>query len=111
MDASDTENNLLKAIVTGITSDNVKLELIYSFDVNDKYYNTEVKVTNLGDKPITDVRFTRTFDPDQDANTKGVYATYNKIICSPDSSKEGGEDNYGCCSWRKYIRRFLLRII
>ena len=94
VDASDTENNLLKAIVTGITSDNVKLELIYSFDVNDKYYNTEVKVTNLGDKPITDVRFTRTFDPDQDANTKGVYATYNKIICSPDSSKEGGEDNY-----------------
>ena len=93
-DASEPDKNLLKAVVTGITSDNVKLELIYSFDVNDKYYNTEVKVTNLGDKTITDVRFTRTFDPDQDAFTHGVYATYNKIVSSPDSSKEGGADNY-----------------
>ena len=93
-DASEPDKNLLKAVVTGITSDNVKLELIYSFDVNDKYYNTEVKVTNLGDKPITDVRFTRTFDPDQDADKHGVYATYNKIVSSPDSSKEGGADNY-----------------
>ena len=94
IDQSDVKNNILKAFVTGVTDENVKVELTYTFDVNDKYYNTEVKVTNLGDKPITDVRFIRSFDPDQDAQTQNEYSTYNKVICNPDSSKEGGEDNF-----------------
>lgn len=94
VDQSDVSNNILKAYVSGVTNENVKVELTYSFDVNDKYYNTEVKITNLGDKPITDVRFLRSFDPDQDSWTGGESQTYNKVICNPDSSKEGGEDNF-----------------
>ena len=93
-DQSDTANDLLKAVVTGVTPENVKLEITYTFGVNDKYYNTEVKVTNLGDKPITDVRFIRSFDPDQDAEIHNEYSTYNKVICNPDSSIEGSDTNF-----------------
>ena len=93
-DESDLSNNILKAVVTGITKENVKMEIIYSFHVDDKYYNTEVKITNLGDQTISDVRFTRSFDPDQDADLNGVYDTYNKVTSNPDSTKSGGEDNY-----------------
>ena len=94
VDASDVSKGELKAIVTGITKENVKMELIYSFNVDDKYYKTEVKITNLSDKTLTDVRFVRSFDPDQDVDIYGDYDTYNKVVCNPVSSKEGGEDNY-----------------
>ena len=94
VDKSVVNKNLLKAYVSGITNENVKVELTYSFGVDDKYYNTEVIVTNHGNKPITDVRFIRSFDPDQDAQTQSAYDTYNKVICNPDSSKEGSDENF-----------------
>jgi len=93
-DESDISNGLLKAVITGITKENVKVEITYSFGVNDKYYLTDVKITNLGDKDITDVRFTRSFDPDQDADKYSQYNTYNKVICNPDSTQEGSNTNY-----------------
>ena len=95
-DISETSNGVLKAKVEGITTENVKIEIIYSFGIDDKYYNTEVTITNLGSNKITDVRFVRSFDPDQDVDVHGdsFYDTYNKVICNPDSTKDGGEDNY-----------------
>ena len=93
-DESDIENGILKAKVTMTTPENVVVENTYSFGVDDKYYRTEVKVTNNGTQEITDVRFFRSFDPDQDVKIYDNYYTYNKVICNPDSSKEGGSDNF-----------------
>ena len=37
-DESDLENGILKAVVTGITKENVKVEITYTFKVDDTYY-------------------------------------------------------------------------
>ena len=93
-DESDLEQGILKAVVTGITKENVKIEITYSFKVDDTYYSTSVTITNLGEEDITDVRFTRSFDPDQDHDIYGEFDTYNKVICNPDSDQEGSSTNY-----------------
>ena len=94
VDASDLANGKLKAIVTGITNQNVKIVITYSFDVNDLFYTTDVEIINVGTSAIEDVRFVRSFDPDQDADIYSKYDTYNKVICNPVSDRPGGTDNY-----------------
>ena len=93
-DESDTTNGLLKAIVSGTTPENIKIEIVYSFKTDDKYYNTEVFIKNLGTEEITDLRFLRSFDPDQDADLHGKYDTYNKVISNPISTQQGSDTNY-----------------
>lgn len=84
----------LSALVTGVTSQNVKIEMTYSFGVNDRAYLTDVVITNNGTKDISEVYFCRSFDPDQDYDLRGTYNTNNKVVCNPTSDKEGGDDNY-----------------
>lgn len=92
-DASDISKGQLKAVTTATTTDNVTFEIVVSFGVNDKFYKTEVFVTNNSGKQISDVRFSRSFDPDQDASKSGDYKTYNKVICQPNANKAGSADN------------------
>lgn len=87
-----SEGNTLKAVTTGITKDNVKLEITTSFNVNDKFFKTQVKVTNLNNATIQDVRYARSFDPDQDVEYKKTYVTYNKVISNPNSSTPMNSD-------------------
>ena len=84
----------LKAVVTGVTTHNVKLEITYSFGVNDKFYRTDVKITNNGSYDITNVRFVRSFDPDQDDDIYDTNNTYNKVICNPSASAPASDTNY-----------------
>ncbi len=93
-DESDVSNGLLKATVHATTPHNVVVENTYSFGVDDKYYRTEVVITNNSGYEISNVRFLRSFDPDQDRYTNRTYDTYNKVICNPDSSQPGGENNF-----------------
>ena len=93
-DESDKENRLLKAVVSGTTAENVEFQIIYSFGVDDKFYNTEVIIQNKGNKEISDVRFVRSFDPDQDQQTQGTYSTNNKVICNPNKEEKASETNY-----------------
>lgn len=93
-DQSDISNAKLKAVVTGTTTHGVKIKITYSFDVNDKFYTTKVDIENNSGQDISDVRFLRSFDPDQDQQTQGTFETYNKVICNPLSDKAGGGDNY-----------------
>ena len=93
-DDSNIESGLLKATVHGTTPHNVVVENTYSFGVDDKFYRTEVKITNNSGKEINKVRFFRSFDPDQDVDIYDNYYTYNKVICNPDSSQPGGSDNF-----------------
>ena len=59
------------------------METTVSFDVNDTFFWTTVKITNNSDKTISNVRYVRSFDPDQDQATQKTYKTYNKVICNP----------------------------
>ena len=95
-DDSDLSKGLLKATVHATTPHNVVVENIYSFGVDDKFYKTDVKVINNSGKELKNVRFFRSFDPDQDVDLHGTsyYRTYNKVICNPDSSQPGGSDNF-----------------
>lgn len=87
VDESDVSAGVLKAVTTGITKDNVKYVQTVSFNVNDKFFKTDVEITNLNeDVTVNDLRFVRSFDPDQDADKHSVYDTYNKVICNPNSS-------------------------
>jgi len=96
-DKSDIEKGLLKAVVTGITKENVEFTITYSFGADDKFFTTDVSITNKGEADISRVRFVRSFDPDMDAETKNTYETFNKVICNPkadDDATEGGDNNY-----------------
>ncbi len=95
-DDSDLSKGLLKATVHATTPHNVVVENTYSFGVDDKFYKTEVKVINNSGKELKNVRFFRSFDPDQDVDLHGTYYydTFNKVICNPDSSQPGGSDNF-----------------
>lgn len=84
----------LKAEVTGTTKENVKMTLVYSFDVDDLEYKTEVKVENLGDTDITNARFVRSFDPDQDVWLNSTFSTYNKVTSNPTDKKDGSAENF-----------------
>lgn len=101
-DESDVENGLLKAVVSGTTAENVEFQIIYSFGVDDKFYNTEVIIQNRGEGEISDVRFVRSFDPDQDQQTQGDFYTYNKVICNPNKEEEASETNYAMVVARGY---------
>lgn len=90
--ASNGDN--LSAVVAGVTNQNVKIEITYSFGVDDKAYLTDVVITNNGTADISNVYFGRSFDPDMDADLKNNFNTKNKLICNPTSDKKGGSDNY-----------------
>jgi len=92
--SSDVSNGRLRAIVNGVTEQSIGIQITYSFGVNDLFYITDVTITNHGDQEIQDVRFVRSFDPDQDQYQYGTYNTYNKVICNPDSTKPGDDTNY-----------------
>ena len=94
VDQSDIEKGKLKALFSVVTKENVKLEMTIEFGVDDIYYSTLVKVTNLGTGELSNVSFTRDLDPDNDKDLNGTYDTYNKVVCNPDTSKEGSDTNY-----------------
>lgn len=51
-----------------------------SFKVNNKYFKNTVTYTNKGASTLYDVRYMRSFDPDQDADLNGDYRTINQVI-------------------------------
>lgn len=101
-DESNVEKGELKAVVTGETIHGVEIKITYSFGVDDKFYNTTVEVNNKSGKEISDVRFIRSFDPDQDQQVYGDYSTYNKVICNPVSTMEAGGENFAMVVARGY---------
>ena len=84
----------LCAVVTGVTTHGVELKITYSFKDTDKAYSTKFEITNKGTYEISNVRFVRSFDPDQDQEKNKTYDTYNKVISNPTSSLPGSDTNY-----------------
>lgn len=76
-----SSNDALSALTSGITSDgNLEIQQNISFKVNDKFFKNRVTYTNKGKSTLYDVRYMRSFDPDQDAVLKGDYNTKNQVI-------------------------------
>ncbi len=86
VDASNVDSGFLKAITYGTTKDGVRMTMSIYFDEAEKYYTTDVVIENKTGKEITDVRWVRSFDPDQDAEMHGDFSTYNKVISNPNSA-------------------------
>jgi LPXTG-motif cell wall-anchored protein len=76
-----TADDTLSALTSGITTDNnLKIEQKISFKVDDKFFKNTVTYTNNGASTLYDVRYMRSFDPDQDANLNGAFKTYNCVL-------------------------------
>lgn len=92
VDASDLSGGLLKAVTTGITKDNIKLTQTVSFKVDDKFFWISVEIENLSSGTVTDVRYMRSVDPDQDHyGANGTFDTYNKVISNPAPPYSGNQ--------------------
>lgn len=80
-DISDGEK--VAAQIVGITGQNLKVTQIVEFGPDDMYFLTTVTYENLGNTTLSNVRYVRSFDPDQDAYTYGNYRTYNRVLSNP----------------------------
>ncbi len=87
VDKSDVSEGKLKSVTTGVTREGVKMTMTISFDKNDLCYITEVLIENNTGKDIENVRWVRSFDPDQDLEISGTFNTYNKVISNPRSDE------------------------
>ncbi len=81
----------LKAVTTGITAQNIRYTQTVEFDADDKEFLTTIEIENAGTRDVTGVRYTRSFDPDQDQERSGTYETYNKVISNPKSTSYNKE--------------------
>jgi VCBS repeat-containing protein len=71
---------------TGIITDGanvMRVTQIIELDPSATYYKTTITVENIGTTSLTDVRFMRSFDPDQDVANHGTFATLNDVISNP----------------------------
>ncbi|WP_416141843.1 S-layer homology domain-containing protein [Lysinibacillus capsici] len=74
-----TEDNLV-AKTSGVTSDGaLKIEQTVSFKANDKFFKATVKMTNMTDRELLDVRYMRSVDPDIDADKNDNFDTINSV--------------------------------
>ncbi|WP_155592051.1 S-layer homology domain-containing protein [Lysinibacillus cavernae] len=74
-----TEDSLV-AKTSGVTSDGaLKIEQTVSFKANDKFFKATVKMTNMTDRELLDVRYMRSVDPDIDADKNSRFDTINSV--------------------------------
>ncbi len=80
---NESSGNTLQATTTGVTAENLEMKSTVSFTSEDKFFLTTVTLTNKSESVMQDVRWVRSFDPDQDCDKNNNYSTYNKVICNP----------------------------
>lgn len=65
------------------TINNVDLKLVYSLNITQLYYTTEVTITNNTGATLNDVYYYRNLDPDNNEELTGDYGTNNSIVSQP----------------------------
>lgn len=74
-------SDLLSAESSGTTSDsNLEIDQKITFKENDKFFKNTLTYTNRGTTTLYDVRYMRSFDPDQDTTYHGTPVTYNTVL-------------------------------
>ena len=61
----------------------VTLTQTISLGADANFFTTTIDINNAGSSDLSDVRFMRTFDPDQDVQFGGTYDTYNDVVHNP----------------------------
>lgn len=80
-DASD--HGQLEAITSGTTADGLHFNQIIQLHPNSTFFETTITLRNDTGAVMHDVRFMRSFDPDQDAVKFGQFETNNDVLSSP----------------------------
>lgn len=80
-----SSDNTLSACHT-VDDSKIKLEQIITFNEDDKFFKIDVKMTNITESTLYDVRYFRKLDPDQDLDISGTYSTKNKVVENPITS-------------------------
>jgi Ca2+-binding RTX toxin-like protein len=99
--ANQSSGTNLQALWEGVSgSDGNRLEVDQTvrFNEDDKFFETTIQLTNVGADTLNNVRYMRSFDPDQDSGIPGggsTSTTINRIINQPG---DGGGDNLAIVS-------------
>lgn len=81
---TDTSSGgVLSATTTGLAGGAVQLTQVITLDPGATYYTTTITVTNVSGSTVNDVRFLRSFDPDQDQYRYGNFTTQNDVLSNP----------------------------
>lgn len=107
-----TSGNTLGAQVVGTIGGNLRVTQDISFNVDDKFFKNIVTLSNIGAVSLDNVRFMRSFDPDNTVDLSGSYNTINKIertIAAGDgvavvSATSSSGDNYYNISGNKQAK-------
>lgn len=75
-----SSGNTLQAQSVGTLNSKLKITQTYYFTVDDKYFRTTVKLENVGATSLDNVRYMRSFDPDNTVDKGGNFDTENKIL-------------------------------
>ena len=86
----DFKSKHMKAITSGISKDNLKINIVTEFDNDSKYFKTTVELENLSNDTLSDVRYVRSINPNQDYDYFNSYETLNKVISNPKPPYENG---------------------
>lgn len=77
---TDTSSgSTLSATINGSIGGNLSVSQAISFDVNDLFFKNVVTLTNIGGSTLDNVRFMRSFDPDNTVDKSGSYSTINTV--------------------------------
>ena len=76
-----TEGELLSAVSSGKTIDsNLEISQKISFKIDNKFFKNTLTTTNTGAETLYDVRYMRSFDPDQDRTYQETPVTNNIVL-------------------------------
>ncbi|MBN35354.1 MAG: hypothetical protein CMM46_11400 [Rhodospirillaceae bacterium] len=72
-------------INTGGISGRMGVEQTVSMGLDDTFYTTTVKLTNNGSATMSNIRYMRNADPDQEADSTANFSTFNDVLLNPSS--------------------------
>jgi len=78
--SNTSSGNTLSAVIDSTFNSALKIDKIVSFDVNDKFFKTQITLTNISGSALNSVRYMRSFDPDNTVDLGGDYETVNTVI-------------------------------
>ncbi|WP_417520232.1 FecR domain-containing protein [Minwuia sp.] len=96
--AGDTLQAFYQGEASGAGGDSLRVDQTVLFTEDDKFFQTNITLTNTGSVALDDVRYMRSFDPDQESSGSVGGAgptTLNTIINQPG---DGGSDNLAIVS-------------
>ncbi|MCL1039596.1 putative Ig domain-containing protein [Shewanella submarina] len=81
-DISDPANKTVGAKLKSIWDDTLVVQQKITFDEKDSYFRNVVTLSNISDENMQNVRYMRSFDPDNTVDAGGGYSTENVVLYS-----------------------------